>query len=118
MILLFYGQDKLHLNQVGTKVLAGNITSKLRDIHGIRQKQVFKNRSNKSLRNHSEESNIVSYINLRRVYYISYLEQLLLLRISGLPYWCLHTLIGPIIGIGKNTSCARCELQICELKET
>ena len=26
----FYGQDKLHLNQVGTKVLAGNITSKLK----------------------------------------------------------------------------------------
>ena len=40
----FYGQDKLHLNQVGTKILAGNITSKLRVIHGIPQKQMFKNR--------------------------------------------------------------------------
>ena len=40
----FYGQDKLHLNQVGTKVLAGNITSKLRVIHGVPQKQMFKNR--------------------------------------------------------------------------
>ena len=39
----FYGQDKLDLNQVRTKVLAVNITSKVS--YGIPQKQlVFKNR--------------------------------------------------------------------------
>ena len=36
----FYGQDKLHLNQVGTKVLTGNITSKLSVILDIPQKRV------------------------------------------------------------------------------
>ena len=35
----FFAQDKVHLNEIGTKVLAANIGSNLRNINGIPQRQ-------------------------------------------------------------------------------
>ena len=39
----FFAQDKVHLNEIGTKVLAANIGSYLRKINGIPQRQNPKN---------------------------------------------------------------------------
>ena len=38
----FFAQDKVHLNEIGTKVLAANIGSYLRKINGIPQRQKLK----------------------------------------------------------------------------
>ena len=38
----FFAQDKVHLNEIGAKVLAANIDSYLRKINGIPQRQKLK----------------------------------------------------------------------------
>ena len=42
----FYGQDKIHLNADGTKILAANLGSSLRKINGLPQKQYNKQYNN------------------------------------------------------------------------
>ena len=46
----FYGQDKIHLNADGTKILAANLGSSLRKINGLPQKQYNKQYNNEKHR--------------------------------------------------------------------